>query len=408
MKDLEQLPRLYITGNIGPKDGLFDALGGKSFSAEDTRQFLRDYKDEPEIVVEISSDGGYKTEGIEIFNILRNSGKKITTIGYKVNSIATVIMLAGDVRLIAEHAQFVVHFSRIDPVNLGVDALTSKDFQDLADATERTDRELVDIYCSVLGEEKRMVLTASMADESDLGARGAIKLGFATGYYKKRKKEKAVTEDDFRGVVINEHLALIIENNMTKQEQDDKILSLEKTVINGFKKLFAWGGRIKNEVTLPLQDGGSVYVVPANPDAPDELKDAKVFTVDEAGLPTETPAPDGTHVLADGRTITVAGGVVTEVLDPIDAKKLEEENKALAEANASLLAKVSELEAKMVADKAEALKEVDIIKNSFEEFKKLVPGDKGGKEQPKDIKVENKKGLSINEIRAQLEQSKIK
>lgn len=381
-------------------------FGGDSFSASDASLFLKENKDASEIVVEISSDGGYKTEGIEIFNVLRNSGKKITTIAYKANSIATVIMLAGSTRLIVEHSQFVVHFARIDPINLGLDPLTADDFQKLADETDRSDREIVDIYCSVLGEEKRMELVAAMADERDLGAKGAVKLGFATGYYKKAKNEK-ITEDDFKGVLITDHLAQIIQNNMSKEkENDEKLGKLEALMLNGFKNISKMFSKIKNELTIPLDNGGSVYVIPVSADAPEELKDAKVFLVDEAGLPTETPAPDGEHLLADGRTIVVTAGVVTEVREAVDAAKLAAEKAALETANAELQAKLTAMENQMVSDKAETKKEVLAIQNAFNEYKKLIPGDKGKKDD-EDPKLEpgNKKA-SINEIREKLENQK--
>lgn len=406
MKDLENLPRLYIRGLISPKDGFSDMFGGDSFSASDASKFLSDNREAPEIVVEISSDGGYKTEGVEIFNILRSSGKKITTIAYKANSIATVIMLAGQTRLIVEYSQFVVHFARIDPMNLGLDPLTADDFQKLADETERSDREIVDIYCSVLGEDKRMELVAAMADERDLGAKGAIKLGFATGYYKKDKKEK-VTQDQFRGLLITDHLAQIIQNNMSEKKEATQIEKLEALITNSFGKLFKSLSKIKNEVTLPIQGGGSVYVVPADPAAPDNLQGAKVFTVDESGLPTETPAPDGEITLEDGRVLVVSAGIVSEVRDPLDANKLAAENSALQAANADLQAKLTAMETQMLADKTAAQNEVLTIQNAFNEYKKLIPGDSGKKEDKED---EPKKGvkLSVNEIRMQLEQSKIK
>jgi ATP-dependent protease ClpP protease subunit len=375
MKDLESLPWLYIRGMIVPKNGFSDMFGGgESFSASDAAQFLIDHKDAPEIVVSISSDGGYKTEGKQIFDILSTSGKKITTIAFKANSIATVIMLAGDTRLIAEHAQFVVHFARIDPMDLGLDALTAEDLQALANETERTDKEIVDLYCSVLGEDKRMELVAAMANEQDLGAKGAIKMGFATGFYKKAKKEKA-TMDNFRGLMITDGLAQLIQNNMSEKKNEGDINKLEALILTGFSKIAKMFSKIKNEVTLPTKDGSSVYVIPADPAMPDELVGAKVFQVGPDGLPTETPVADGPVPLGDGRTIVVAAGVVTEVQNVVDTAALTADNAALKTANADLQAKLTAMETQMNIDKAATQKEVIAIQNAFNEYKKLIPGD---------------------------------
>jgi ATP-dependent protease ClpP protease subunit len=83
--DVDQMPKLYIRGQISPKGGMFDMFGGEVFSASDVVKFLQDHKDDQNIAVEISSDGGYKSEGVEIYHLLKNSGKTITTVIYKAN-----------------------------------------------------------------------------------------------------------------------------------------------------------------------------------------------------------------------------------------------------------------------------------------------------------------------------------
>jgi ATP-dependent protease ClpP protease subunit len=362
---------------------MFDMFGGEVFSASDVVKFLQDHKDDQNIAVEISSDGGYKSEGVEIYHLLKNSGKTITTVIYKANSIATVIALSGSTRLIVENAPFVVHFARIDPVNLGIDPLTSEDLQRLADETERADKQILDIYCSELGEEKRTELIAAMADERDLGSKGAIKLGFATGYYKKKKKEKMSVED-FRSVLITDTIAELITNNMAKENES----KLEKMFENFSRLITKAVSKIKNEVTLPLQDGTSIYAVPANPEAPDDLMGAKVFLIDEAGMPTENPVEDGEVTLQDGRVLVVVAGVVSEVREAVDAAKLQEELAAKAAALEEATAEIANLKTQMESMKTEMKKVVDNIQNQFNEFKKQVPGDKkatGGDDNNEDV-----------------------
>jgi hypothetical protein len=257
-----------------------------------------------------------------------------------------VIALSGNTRLIVENAPFVVHFARIDPVNLGIDPLTSEDLQRLADETERADKQILDIYCSELGEEKRTELIAAMADERDLGSKGAIKLGFATGYYKKKKKEKMSVED-FRSVLITDTIAELITNNMAKENES----KLEKMFENFSRLITKAVSKIKNEVTLPLQDGTSIYAVPANPEAPDDLMGAKVFLIDEAGMPTENPVEDGEVTLQDGRVLVVAAGVVSEVREAVDAAKLQEELAAKAAALEEATAEIANLKTQMESTK---------------------------------------------------------
>lgn len=380
MKDLDSLPKFYLRGQIAPSGGLFSAIAGETVSALDLINFLQAHSQDPEIVVEISSNGGYKAEGIEIYNILKNSGKVVNAIIQKASSIATVAVLGcTGQRLISEHAPFLVHFARIDPRDLGLESLTAEDLQRLAEDTERADKQIVDLYCGELGEEKRMELVAAMADERDLGAKGAIKLGFATGFYKKKKKEK-ITAEDFSGCLITDTLADIIQNNNMQAAQESKFEKLLKN----FSRLIS---KIKNEVTLKLADGiTQIYAVPANPENPGDLMNATVYTVDEAGMPTETYLADGEHILEDGKTIVVAGGKVTEVRDAEDLSKELADAKAATEAKvaelAAVTAQVAEKDAKIAALEAEKVQlngQVELIKNEFTALKNEVPGDKAGK-----------------------------
>jgi ATP-dependent protease ClpP protease subunit len=396
VKDLESLPRLFIRGQIAPKDSMFS---GETFSASDVRDFLRDNHEATDIVVEISSDGGYKTEGIEIFNLLKNSGKNVTTIAYKANSIATVIMLSGSTRLIVEHAQHVVHFARIDPADLGINSLTSEDLQRLADETERADSQILDIYCSVLGEDRRTELIAAMADERDLGAKGAVKLGFATGYYKKATKQKADVSD-YHNILINEHLATLIQNKMANEKNDEKLNSLELLIKNGLKTIAKMVGKIKNEVMLTLSDGKQIYVAPLDPALPDDLNGASVFEVDDAGMATTTPVADGTYTLDNGSVLIVAAGVVTEVQQAVNTEQLKADLAAKEEALKAASAEIAALKAEAESNKVEMKKQFDSIQNAFNEFKKEVPGDKKKNEKDEEQPMDFSKMSTAQRVRA--------
>jgi ATP-dependent protease ClpP protease subunit len=389
MKDLETLPKLYIRGDIAPKNNFMELFGGgETVSASDVVKFLQDNKNASEIVVEISSNGGFKSEGIEIRSLLKNSGKIVHTIGYKVNSIATVVFLSnsnGGKRLIDENAPFVIHFARIDPMNLGSEALTAEDLDRISAEIKRTDSQILDIYCDELGEEKRTELLAEMSVERDLGAKGAIKLGFAQGYYKKTKKKEKV-QDYETGYLIEDSIAAYIQNKM-ENNISQRMTGLEK-MISDLKKFFIRNATtdIKNEVTLPLKGGGNIYAVPANAEQPEDLMGASVYEVDAEGLPLlETPAADGEYILQDGRTLVVAGGKVTEVKEPIDAKKLQEDLAAEKEKSTQLQAEVDALKAQKTTLETQMKTELEKIQNEFKEFKKLVPGDKNDKKDDDDL-----------------------
>lgn len=88
-------------------------------------------------------------------------------------------------------------------------------------------------------------------------------------------------------------------------------------------------GEIKKEEQMAmavLADGTEVY----SPDA--EFKvGSELFIMDGDGNPV--PAPDGEHTTAEGKIIVVAGGVITEIKEPMEEEpkveiEIEEEKQA--------------------------------------------------------------------------------
>lgn len=373
MKDLENLPKLYIRGAIVPREtsGEF----GESFSAADVIDFLEQQKDAPEFVVDIKSNGGSVSEAKEIFRRLKNSGKKITTITYVARSAATLLMLVGKTRLIVEKPDVRIHQARVYGDELGTGPLLSEDLMKISIEVARSTEDILNIYCEELGEEKRTSLMAFMAEDMDLAPKEVIKLGFATGFYKKDKKE--VTAD--QGFIITDHLQSIIQNNMSKEKESETKM---ESLIKNFQGFMARAvGKIKNEVILKLTGGKQIYVVPVDPDAPGNLVGATITEVDEAGLDTGVKVSDGDYTLEDNRVLVVVGGLVTEVREAVDVAKLQNE---LAEKETALQAKETEittLKAEMEEYKVQMKNKVDLIQASYNEFKKQVPGDKREKKE---------------------------
>jgi len=86
-----------------------DGVIGWTVDGRDIRRALQDAGGE-DVRVDISSPGGYVTDGIEIFNRLRNyKGKVNTHIIGEAASMATVIALAGDRVTAEENSVFMIH-----------------------------------------------------------------------------------------------------------------------------------------------------------------------------------------------------------------------------------------------------------------------------------------------------------
>jgi ATP-dependent protease ClpP protease subunit len=86
-----EIGKIFISGLIGEDTNLLDVI--KQVKAQSSAT---------EFVVKIDSTGGYVDTGMDIYNYLRNLKKPITTITSKAYSIASVIFMAGDVRIIPE------------------------------------------------------------------------------------------------------------------------------------------------------------------------------------------------------------------------------------------------------------------------------------------------------------------
>ena len=347
-------PRLIIDKDIAAFDTFASMFGEQQpvVSATTVSDFLNANADAVEIIVEVRSDGGSTTEAKIIYDLLKNSGKTITTEGYKVNSSAVIIFLAGQNRLISENADFVVHPVWIDAMSLPW-KLKAEDLQDYANEIKAEQSKLLDIYCSVIGEDKRSEVTQLMADSTNLTKDKAISLGFATGVL-----SGAAKTDNRRSLAFSNRMAAIISksnhNQMSKVEST--LEKLNKTL-----------GKLLNltpkNASAKLSEGGQVYF------EGDALAEGTAIFSDES---METPAPDGDHLLSDGQTITVVGGVVTA----IKAASAAEDNKEIEAVNA----KIATIEATQVAtlEAVNKLAETIATQNAvILKFQNTVPGDKG-------------------------------
>jgi len=71
--------------------------------------------------------------------------------------------------------------------------LEANDLRLFANEIEQEQVKLVDIYCKVIGEDKRDEVTALMAATTNLTSNEAIRLGFATGKLEGAKAENSKT-----------------------------------------------------------------------------------------------------------------------------------------------------------------------------------------------------------------------
>ena len=367
---MPQIAKLFIEGAIGEADPFVLMFGGDSntFSAADCARFIAENKDADEYHVEIRSQGGNVEAGFDIYDQLKATGKPITTIGYKVQSIATVIFLAGSTRQISENSQPVVHSPRIDGGSLQGANLTAEDLTEIASEVEACEKRMVNFYCKVLGLSGHASkdLQALMKEDRSMSAAEFKEWGFATEIIK--TNQKAATT---KAIGYSHKIAAIVTESKKQNNTMSEIKDI-KTKLSGFQNLMnsiakKLGIKAEGEVVATSAEGKDGSKIYFEGDA--VAVDTPVFS-DEA---MTIPVADGDIEMADGSTITVAGGLVTTITPAEDAEEAATVE-ALTTENETLKGEVKALK-KQVAVLATTKKDFIAMSKQFNEFLAAVPGD---------------------------------
>jgi ATP-dependent protease ClpP protease subunit/uncharacterized coiled-coil protein SlyX len=374
-----ETPKLIIDRDVAAYDTYAEMFSEAQpvFSANSLQEFLDANVEATSIEVEIRSDGGSTSEARIIYDMLKNCGKTVITKGYKVNSSAVIIFLAGSQRLIAENADFLIHPVWIDAMGLPW-MLTGEDLQLFANEVKAEESKLVNIYLGVIGEDKREEVTQLMKDSTNLTQDKVISLGFATG----KLEEQGIKSENKRAITFNSNMSrMVLQNKVKNQELTIEEMSILKDTLNsinetlkGFKNQVEGTPEVQN-ASSELSEGGSVYY-------DGELAEGVAVFVDES---METPAPDGDHLLADGRMITVSEGMVSAIAAASAEEEVATEDKDIDE----LKNTVSTLK-ETVASQTESINAIaETLKNlnpAFKALQNLVPGDTGAVATPKNTK----------------------
>lgn len=302
---------IFIYGGIGAGNG--------EVSINNIKSQLEQNKSEKELILHIVSPGGDVFEGYGIYNILRNSGKKITThVEGLCASIATLIGWAGDTVVMNRASEWMVHNPQISDLKG-----ESSDLRNVANQLDKIKNVLIDVaFARAIRNGKSISkerLWELYDNETWLNAQEAVEYGFA---------------DDVQDAI--KAVAKVDLTNIKKMEN-------KPTFWAQLKKLAGF----KNNYEETLQDGTLIMVISEDED----WTGKQVITEDG------NPLADGQHVLASGKTITVSGGVITEVKEADAANN--------AEPNEDMENKIKELEAQLAEAKsaqASALAQADAAK----------------------------------------------
>ena len=248
---------IKIEGTIGhPDEALKKKLSGMGvgqyYSSKDLYAALKsqEVEEADEIEVVINSIGGDVVEGFAMYDLLRNYPKPITTIGYKIHSIASVIFLAGSKRKAVKNARALIHNAWMTPEDLDPKMmLNAKTLEEIKRFNERADSQILSVYAERAGRNNAEVLQVLMEKETTLNAEDLLRYKFATEIINDESEvleSRAVAYNAKAMAMVNQDYADVLVFNESGQ-----ILMVQRSLTDSFeggKWAFA-GGKIEEGET---------------------------------------------------------------------------------------------------------------------------------------------------------------
>ena len=315
---------IYINGEIGETVNLVDIISQ-----------VENQKEATMFNVYINSVGGSVDVGFDIYNYIKSLNVPIKTIGQElVASIATVIFMVGNERVLEQGTEFMIHLP------WGSVSGTSNEIEQYNEMLKKYEKKLVDFYTKAtnLSEEAiRPLLTY----ETWLSPKLANDLKFTT----------SIASD--LPVLAKANFNFKPDNKMTEEQKG--------FFANVLDKLDTIMGKISgssNVKAILLQDANGVEI--EFPEVMEgELPEVGVSIATVDGTPAE-----GEYIMPDGQTYIFVGGVLTDIKE-VEADETSEEiedlKRQLAEAQSQIEAK--DLQITEIANEVKAMKKE--IKSSF-------------------------------------------
>lgn len=249
--------------------------------------------------VQINSPGGETTQGFAMGDWLRTLEVPVTTVAIgQCSSIATAPFLAGSTRLIHANTEMLIHL----PTGgyKGTGAAAAQAFtNEMADC----EGKLIAMYVERAGVDPAEV-AALMAAETTLTSEQALSLGFAT----------AMVQPVTALAILPPKMGSASPDSSSQPTPDapaPKLMSKFNSFLNKMKTAFAELEESKDAKTALDVTTAGENPVTLTIDTGDRSEYAQGDAVTVAGEPAE----DKDYTLTDGNTITVAGGVISAIVE---------------------------------------------------------------------------------------------
>ena len=175
-----------------------------------------------EIEFQISSPGGYIYDGLEIFNMIRGySGKTTTVANGMAASMASYLLMAGDIKKATSNAIFMIHNARTFEYG------DQNDHRRIANILEGMSNLLGQEYIRQTGKDKKQI-QALMADETYYFGNEILEAGFVDEIIEVDEVEPVARAEAVSNASAS--VAAIIEKMKTKPEDISKIAAALKPV----------------------------------------------------------------------------------------------------------------------------------------------------------------------------------
>lgn len=168
---------------------IYDEIGFFGISAAMFRDQLRDVGSDRQIVLRINSPGGSVTDGLAIYNLLRQRGNVTAIIDGIAASIASVIAMAADKITMPENSFMLVH----DPLVSGFFEGQADDLRGIAEDLDKMKDMIVNIY-SRKTKASKAIIKKFMSADTLFTATEAVAASFADTII----KDKVVIKNCFR------------------------------------------------------------------------------------------------------------------------------------------------------------------------------------------------------------------
>ena len=368
---------LKIYGDIGEVNAMDLTMKVENtFSAKMLSEFLDENKEASSLLVKINSRGGDVQEGWAIYDMLKNSGKTIKTLGEgKIYSIATIIFLAGDEREIMENADGQIHNPYIPEYTLA-GQYEANDLEKIARTLHQEESKILDFYVKKTGTEES-TLAGYMKEDTKLSSKDMLNLGFATKIVEPVKAYAYMKPSKI---------------NITMDSKEFKSFGEKFDALAAKVEKFVGRSRV-DPVALTLKD-----------------KEGNEFKLEkEEGSPEvgDKASPDGTYVMESGKTIVITEGSISEIKDA------EPDDTEMDKANAKIVQMQKDLDA-LKAEK-EVLEAAKVTNDAKEEELntvlaevKALKNDWKPEGRSKTSSAEKVDGVDIEKVKGILTEKKLK